>query len=688
MEGIPACGASGRSRVAHRSRLSALCRSAALIGLLAGAGEARELQPAFLRVAPTGATPGLSAQDRFATLEDALARAAELRRRGEAGPIVIALEPGLHRVARAVRIGPEHSGTRDGPLVIRGAADGTSRLTGSLPLQSVPVPADLRDRVPEVAREAVRAYRLPETLAREPRFRQPNRLGDRSPHVMEVFDRTGALRPARWPNDGYAKVQPVERFGLPAFVFEDAPGRPWEHEPDLWAEGFWRWDWLQETIPVGQVEPRRGVLALAKAPYEGVKAGARAALVHALSELDEAGEWWRDRQRGLLLAWPPAGAPELEASVAESLILADRARHVRIETLRLDRARGDLVVVKGGEDVVIRHSDLGWAAGRAAVFEDVAGGGLEGCTIHDIGATAVRLAGGDRVDLLPGGLFLRDSRVTRFARLSPTQNPAVDVDGVGVQVVGNYIHDAIGYAVHLRGNDHLVSRNEVARLLRGVSDSGAIYAGRDWTARGSAIQENYIHDIEPAPGFEVKGVYLDDMASGLSVKRNLFVAVQKPVFIGGGSDNTVSENVFVSSSPAVSLDSRGETWMAEAVTDPHSEIRAAYAAVPVASARWRERYPGLATLLSGEPKVARNNTIVDNICLNSRELVFEQAGDPRRQIILFNTILSVPGLVLPAGREPETLARLFADRKVPLRMDLAGMRRDILPESPFRAISR
>ncbi|MFE1601181.1 right-handed parallel beta-helix repeat-containing protein [Methylobacterium sp. ID0610] len=642
----------------------------------AAAGEA----PArILRVAPSDAPLARPTQDRFTSLGEALARAAELRRRGTGAPIVIALEPGLHRLAQAVRIGPEHGGTREAPLVIRGAPDGTSRLAGSLPLPPAPMPADLSARLPAAARGQVRAYRLPETLRREPRFRQTNRLGERSAQAMEVFDRGGALHPARWPNEGDATVVPVAGAGSPAFAFKDPPGRSWEHEPDLWAEGFWQWDWLRETIPVERVDGRGG-LTLAEPPYEGVKSGGRAVVLHALSELDAPGEWWRDGRRGLLLAWPAAGGPDLEASVAESLIVAEGARHVAIENLRLERARGDLVVVRGGADIVIRHSDLGWAAGRAAVFEGVAGGGLDGCTIHDIGAAAIRLVGGDRAALVPGGLFVRDSRLTRFARLAPTQNPAIDVDGVGAQVVGNYIHDAVGYAVHLRGNDHLFARNEVARLLYGLSDSGAIYAGRDWTARGSAIRENYVHDVTPAPGFEVKGVYLDDMASGFSVSRNLFVGVQKPVFVGGGSDNAITDNVFVASSPAVSLDSRGETWMAAAVSDPHSEVRAAYAAVPVASARWRERYPGLAALLSDEPTVARNNEITGNLIINGRDLFFEQEGDPRRQTILFNTLLDLPGLAAP-----DALARALADGRVARRMDPAGMRRDTLLERPFRA---
>lgn len=630
----------------------------------------------ILKVAPEGVAAG---RDRFPDLASALARAARLRREGSA--IVVELEPGTHRLERPVRIGPELAGTAEYPLVIRGAPDGSSRLTGSRPLQPAPLPDDLRARLPEAARQKVRAYRLPPALAAETQFREPKMLNDAAPRVTEVFDRTGALRPARWPNEGYAAIRVGGRPDRTGFVFATPSGRAWERETELWAEGFWQWDWLLETIPVEGAAPKGGRLALARVPYEGTRPDGRAALLHALSELDAPGEWWRDRARGLLLAWPREGEGDLEIGLAEGLIAVEGARHVRIENLRLERVRRDLVTVRGGADIVIRRSEFAWAAGRAAVFEAVAGGGVTESAIHDIGATAVRLASGDRVNLLPGGLFLRDSRLTRFARLSQTQDPAVQVEGVGAQVTGNVFHDAIGYAVHLRGNDHLFARNEVARLMQGLSDSGAIYAGRDWTARGTAIRDNYVHDITPAPGFEVKGVYLDDMASGFTVERNLFVNVQQPIFIGGGRDNAVTENVFVSSDPAITLDSRGETWMSEAVGDPQSEIRAAYAAAPVASSVWRLRYPGLAGLLDREPRVARDNQIVDNLVIDGRVLRMDGVGDPRRQIILLNTRLDGPA---PQGGL-SALAGFAAARGAPLKLDPATLRRDGLPASPFTA---
>ncbi|CAO4180428.1 right-handed parallel beta-helix repeat-containing protein [Methylorubrum populi] len=645
------------------------------------AGPARGAQPPLiLRVAPTGAAQaGTGEAGRFADLPQALARVAALRRQGEARAIVVELEPGTHRVAEPVRIGPAHAGTAAAPLILRGAPDGSSRLTGSVPLAPTTLPPRLRERLPEAARGAVRAYRLPETLRRDRSIREKRLLHDAAPRVTEIFDAGGGLRPAQWPNAGWAAVATAD---APRFTIKDGPPRLPDPatETDLWAEGYWRWDWLLETIPIAQFSARSGRFTLADTPYEGIRPGARIRLVHALSALDEPGEWWRDRESGLLLAWPKAGATDLEAGLAETLILAEGARHLRIEHLRLDRTRGDLIVVRGGEDVEIRNSELAWAAGRAAVFEDVTGGGVSASLVHDIGAAAIRLVGGDRASFRRGNLFVRESRFTRFARLTHTQSAAVELDGVGAEVSGNLMTDAIGYAVLLHGNDHVVRRNEIARLIHGLSDTGAIYAGRDITARGSIIEDNYIHDIRPAPGLEVKGIYLDDMASGLTIRRNLFVDVQRPVFIGGGSDNVVTRNVFVSSTPMITLDSRGLTWMKPSLTEADSEFRAAFAAVPLGSPPWRLRYPKLAEALSDEPGVARDNQIVDNVAIDGDLLELYEKADPKRQILLFNTRLDGPA---PKPGDLDALARFAATRHVPLGLDPAAMRRDGLPASPF-----
>ncbi|AWB24025.1 right-handed parallel beta-helix repeat-containing protein [Methylobacterium currus] len=600
--------------------------AALLVGLPAMAA------PIEIPVAAEGTRPQPGG---VATLAEAVAEARRRRARDPRSAITVALSSGTHRLSGAVRFGAQDGGSAGVPLVIRGPADGSASLVGTRRLTPVPLDPALAARLPAAARGRVRAYRLPPALGKAARIQAPIVLnGQPSPPAFEVFDGEGALHPARWPAEGFAKA---EDGNGPAFTLANLPPNALRDEPDLWAEGYWRWGWLFEALPVMRAAQNGSGarLTLDRTPYEGIRASAPIRLVHLLAGLDRPGTWWRDATSGTLLAWP-RGGEAVEVSVAETLLSVEGASHLRIESLRLAMARGDLVSVRGGHDVVIADSVLSLAGGRGAVITGASASGLQRCDIAGTGAEAVILSGGERRTLTPGGLFLRDSRLTAYARREPTQHPAVALDGVGAEVAGNDIHDSPAYAVHIRGNDHRVTGNEIANLLAGATDTGAIYAGRDWTARGSVIAGNFLHDIRGGADTEVKGVYLDDMASGFTVTGNLFLRVDQPVFLGGGRDNTIEGNVFVASSPAIHVDSRGQTWARDAVSDPQSELRAAYAAMPVESAVWRARYPRLPGLLYDRPAVATGNAITDNVLVLSDPPRFIDGGQAAEQTLARN----------------------------------------------------
>ncbi|WP_053078568.1 right-handed parallel beta-helix repeat-containing protein [Methylobacterium tarhaniae] len=607
-------------------------RTLLLVAAALLAGVPAAAAPIEIPVAAEGVRSGPGG---VATLTEALAEARRRRIRDPGAAIVIALGSGTHRLAGAVRLRSQDGGQAGAPLVIRGPADGSARLVGSLRLTPVPVDPALAGRLPAAARGHVRAYRLPPALRREARIQAPIVLnGPPAPPAFEVFDGEGAMHPARWPAEGFARAEDGDG---PAFTLADLPPSRLRDEPDLWAEGYWRWGWLFEALPVVRTAAQgHGTrLTLDRTPYEGIRAGAPIRLVHLLAGLDRPGGWWRDARSGILLAWP-RGGETVEVSVAETLLSVEGAAHLRVESLRLAMARGDLVSVRGGRDVVIADSVLSLSGGRGAVFAGARDSGLRHCDVAGTGAEAVMLSGGDRRTLAPGGLFLRDSRLTGYARREPTQHPAVALDGVGAEVAGNVIHDSPAYAVHIRGNDHRITGNEIANLLAGATDTGAIYAGRDWTARGSLIAGNVLRDIRGGADTEVKGVYLDDMASGFTVTGNLFLRVDQPVFIGGGRDTLVEGNVFVDSSPSVHVDSRGQTWARDAVTDPQSELRAAYAAMPVESPVWRARYPRLPGLLDDRPAVATGNVIADNLLVLSDPPRFTDGGEAAEQSLARN----------------------------------------------------
>lgn len=570
------------------------------------------------------------------TIDYAVALARDVRRvRPDARDLAIVLSPGLHRIETPVKLGPGDSGTAGAPLVIRGSTAGDTVIRGSVPILAEAggaKPGDPRlQRLGAAARSNVRVYRMPERLAaiRQIDTARPQSLSIvlerftplKVPSVpFEVFDDAGALVPARWPNTGWGRVEAPAGDGWWTFTTDAPRSADWQGEPDLWTAGYWKFDYAYERHQVRHVEPR--TLHLATPFVLGLKPGARFHVYHALAELDAPGEWYRDHASNTLIAWPRARAARrslLEVSVAASAFQIEGASHIQIKDLTIERFHGDAVRVTGSSHVVVEASTIRWAGLRAAAFVDSRESGIANSDISDTGEGGVLLAAGDRQLLLPAGLFVRNCRIIRFARIGRTFKPAVDMHGVGNVIAENYIADAPSFGIQFQGNDHRIEGNEITGVVDETTDSGAIYTGKDWTARGTVLRHNFLHDLQgrahqgQTEPFEVKGIYLDDFASGLTVQGNLFLRVEQPVFLGGGRDNLVSGNVFVASQPAVHIDARGLEWAAKYVVDPASDLRTRLSAIPVSASIWRERYPQLPNLLADSPGVAQRNVSRGNV---------------------------------------------------------------------------
>lgn len=254
----------------------------------------------------------------YGSLSHAIAVARRIRRtRNDVTGIVIALGPGLHRLdAPVVRLLTEDSGTRAHPLVIRGSADGTTVLRGSIALEGEPVPARSYERLGEKAMQHALIFRLPPQLDLSPHIDralpqsvsplQARHEPEMQPNVaFEVFDDAGAMHPARWPNRGWATVVAPAGDGWWSFTTNAPRVTQWRGEPDLWAAGYWMWDYTYERHRVG--EARSPELRLTTPFTFGIRTGRADDVYDALAELDEPGEWYRDAERNALIAWPRTG---------------------------------------------------------------------------------------------------------------------------------------------------------------------------------------------------------------------------------------------------------------------------------------------------------------------------------------------------------------------------------------------
>ncbi|HUU82698.1 MAG TPA: right-handed parallel beta-helix repeat-containing protein, partial [Phycisphaerae bacterium] len=440
---------------------------------------------------------------------------------------------------------------------------------------------------------------------------------------LELFFQDEPMTLARWPNEGFVNSvdlvggKPVDVRGtkgdkIGKFIYEGDRPKRWAGEKDPWVHGYWFWDWSDQRHAVESIDTERRVIAV-KPPYHGYgyRKGQWFYAFNLLSELDAPGEWYLDRDSGVLYFWPPAPIDEGQAvvSVLGTLASVRDASHVAFAGMILEAARGTAVTITGCEQVQVTGCllrNLGSWAVR------ISGGkqcGVADCDVTQTGDGGIALSGGDRKTLTPAGHAAVNNHVHHYSRWNRMYQPAISLQGVGNLALHNLIHHAPHEAMAFGGNDHRIELNEIHHVCEESNDAGAIYSGRDWTMRGTVIRHNFLHHINGFRGRGCVGVYLDDMFCGTEISGNVFYDVTRAAFIGGGRDCTVENNVFVDCKPSLHIDARAMGWAGGSVP---TTMTTRLKAMPYETPLWQKRYPKLPGILDDEPAAPKGNLVVRN----------------------------------------------------------------------------
>lgn len=534
---------------------------------------------------------------------------------------VIRLAPGIYRLPAPLRLGAAQSGTPGHPVVLQGPANGHAVLSGARPVSGfAPVKDDAAlARLPQAARgHVLQADLRSQGLADFGAFVRQGQTLPLKPSPMEVFYKGQPAVLARWPNEGYTAITAL-RDGAQGNAFGVAGGhvKSWANEPALQAVGYWFYDWADESVEIARVDGDGTLEIKGGKPAYGMKQGQRVFVQNALSELDAPGEYYIDRDAGTLFFWPaaPLAPDDVEVSMLDYGVLVHNASDVELRDVDVEDVRADAIVVDGGSGVTVAGARIR-NTGQRGVVASGAGHRVVDCDLSETGQGGISLSGGDRKTLSPGRLAADGNRIRNYSRLVRAYRPAVSVAGVGNRARGNVIAHAPHNAIVFYGNDHRIEFNDISDVARETGDVGAIYADRDWSARGTVISNNYLHDIHAPGAFGAHAIYLDDQTSGITVFGNLVVRVDQGVFVGGGRDNLIENNLFVRDGSAIKIDARGLGWQKALTADPKGELRSRLAAVPYDQPVYARRYPGLANILKENTGRPQGNRASDNIVLD------------------------------------------------------------------------
>jgi hypothetical protein len=638
----------------------------------------------------TGHSPILKAPTGpFATLEAARDAIRKLKQAGTLPPsITVELAGGVYELAQTFRLEAQDSGTEACPITYRSQPKAEVRLVGGREITTFKPVTD------KAVLDQLQPWAQGKVLQADLKAMGVTDFGDvvASGKRLELFFMDQPMTIARWPNEGYARIQdviggaPHKIHGIPGdkigkFTYEgDQPSR-WTHEKDLWLEGYWFWDWADERQRVESIDTAAHSITL-KPPYHtyGYRRNQWWYAFNALSELDSPGEWYLDREVGMLYFWPtaPLSKGKTLISIVPTLIDTKDVSYLTLRGFICESCRSTAITMSGGTGnrvaaCVIRNTGAG-----AVSISGGTNNGVIGCDIYNTADGGISLQGGDRKTLTPAGLYADNNHVHHFARWNRVYRPGISLQGVGNRATHNLIDNCPHMAMGFGGNDHLIEYNEIHSAVYESNDAGAIYTGRNWSMWGTVIRYNYFHHINGWEGRGCVGVYLDDQFSGTMIYGNMFYKVTRASMVGGGRYCTMENNVFVDCVPATHVDARGLGWAGTG----ESGMVATLKEMPYTSDLWRQRYPNMTNTLEDNPMAPVGNVIARNICVGGRWIDLDGRAKPF--VTFIDNLLDQDPLFVDAAHgnfnlRPESPAFKLGFKPLPL--DKMGLYRDDLRAS-------
>lgn len=535
---------------------------------------------------------------------------------------------GTYCVEQPLEFTAEDSGRTDAPISYEAARGETVRLLGGKMVSSWErvTESDVLNRLDKSARGKVMAADLKALGVTD--FGSPSGGG------IELFFNGEPMTVSRWPNEGFVPVVNVlgktERNvrgtkGCAEGIFEYEGDRPkrWVAEKDAWVHGYWFWDWAEQRHKIKAIDTEKRSIEV-EPPYHGYgyRKGQWFYAFNLLSEIDQPGEWYVDRESGVLYFWPPSPVEDGEAivSVLPTMVTMKDVSHVTLRGFTIEGVRGTAISMSGGAENRIVGCTIRNVGGWAVRVSGGSGHGVVGCDMYRMGGGGISLSGGNRTTLTPAGHFAENNHIHHYARVKRVYQPGITLQGVGNRAAHNLIHNAPHMGMGFGGNDHVIEFNEIHSVCYESNDAGAIYTGRNWTMRGTVIRHNYLHHINGFRDRGCVGVYLDDMFCGTEISGNLFYRVTRAAFIGGGRDCVVTGNLFVDCNPSLHIDARALGW-----AHGHADMwikegreKGTLSGIRYKEPPYSERYPELVNILDDEPAAPKGNRVVSNVSFGGK----------------------------------------------------------------------
>ena len=580
----------------------------------------------------------------FATLERARDEIRKLKQADKvpASGVAVELRGGTYFLTQTFVLEKQDSGTERGPIVYRRYRTETVRLVGGKRLSGfgpVTDPAVLARLAPEAEGHVLQLDLRAEGITDYGPVKGTNTPNTGWPGnglaPVELFFDTKPMTLARWPNDEFAIIGEVPDPKKARTTFRYDGNRPerWVNEEDVWLQGYWGCDWENSRQTLNRIDLENRTLTIGGSPR--CRKGKRYFALNLLPELDAPGEYYIDRPHGILYFWPPAPLERGESLVSTlpDLVQMKGTRYVVLDHLTLEVTRGLAVLMRGGAHNLVVGCTIRNTGDSGIRVSWGKEHGVVGCDVYETGKMGIRLEGGNRKKLEPAGHYAENNNLYRYARRRRCQ-PAIFLMGVGSRARHNLIHDAPHQAIYVHdGNEHLIEFNEIHNVAEQTGDVGAYYTYCNWTTRGNVIRYNFFHHIRAPGECGSRVIYLDFGPSGTTIYGNVFYKVGEcAIWIGGGRDNTIKNNVFVDCKRGVQVLAQVAEKKYVYHTAPDGTMMRNLKQVPYTEPPWSTRYPHLANILEDEFKLPKYNLVAHNISVGGKWTQIDKKAAPHVEV--------------------------------------------------------